>query len=426
MNRSRKNVIIGIDGVPHGLIEDLTSRNIMPNFKDLLGEGRLSMMESSIPEISSVSWASIMTGKNPGEHGIYGFTDLIPGSYNMMFPSFRNLRSDPFWRLYPKKKHVVINLPFTYPAGEINGSLISGFVAPDLERSVFPPSLYQELSEMDYQIDVDSNKAYKSKELFIKHLRLTHEKRMETYRVLWDRFGWDNFMLVFTGSDRLEHFFWDSYEDTGDPFHQDFLDYFTMVDEAIGEVSERMGEDDNLLVCSDHGMEQIRTNVNLNTLLAEEGYLKTGEHPEKRYKNMVDGTKAFVMEPSRIYLNKKDLYPKGEVKNEEMERLRSELTDLLLGLRYKGDKVIKKVLLREEIYHGPQFEKAPDIVLLPNHGFGLRGSMREGDLFEKDDILIGMHTQEDAFLYTMGPEIAEDMPDHPNVVDIVPLLERSS
>ena len=42
----------------------------------LLREGTLAPMRSSVPTVSSVSWTGFMTGRNPGKHGIYGFTDV--------------------------------------------------------------------------------------------------------------------------------------------------------------------------------------------------------------------------------------------------------------------------------------------------------------------------------------------------------------
>ena len=76
MNR---NIILGIDGVPFELMNSLSQKGIMPNFKELKDSYYFKEMKSSIPHISSVSWSSIITGKNPGEHGIFGFSELIPG-----------------------------------------------------------------------------------------------------------------------------------------------------------------------------------------------------------------------------------------------------------------------------------------------------------------------------------------------------------
>jgi len=58
-----KTVIIGLDGVPYHLMDELSDKGVMPNFKKLKDKGIFKEMESAIPEISSVSWSSII--RNP-------------------------------------------------------------------------------------------------------------------------------------------------------------------------------------------------------------------------------------------------------------------------------------------------------------------------------------------------------------------------
>ncbi len=416
-------VIIGIDGVPYRLLEDLSDHGVMPHFRELRRDGVFTAMESSIPEISSVSWSSIITGKNPGEHGIYGFTDLIPGTYTMSFPNYRNIQQPAFWQQHDKT-YVIINVPATYPVREINGFWVSGFVSLDLQKAVYPPSSVQTLQDMGYRVDVDSKKAYKSTELFLKDLFRVHEKRMQLSRRLWNTMDWDTFMLVFTGSDRLEHFLWDAYEDPDHKHHEQFLEYFKRVDDAIGEINNRMHDNDALLMLSDHGMERIQSSVHLNTYLASEGYLNWGDQPDRKYNNIERGTKAFALDPSRVYFNKKDTYPRGSVTEDEEEQVVEELTELFYQLEKDGEPVIKKVYTKKDLYHGDHTDRAPDMVLLPHSGFSLSGSMRQRSLFETDDTIVGMHTQDDAFLYVKGRENSKIVSSYPHVEDVTSILHH--
>lgn len=421
MPEKNRAVVIGIDGVPFGLLERLSERDIMPNFKELKREGVFRQMKSSIPEISSVSWSSIITGKNPGEHGIYGFTELIDGTYTISFPNFRNLKAPAFWEK-GDKTYVILNVPSTYPAKEINGVHISGFVSPNLERSVYPPSYLDTLREFEYHVDVDSEKAHKSMKLFLDDLLKTHEIRVKAYRYFWDEFDWDVFMLVFTGSDRLEHFLWHAYEDEDDEYHDEFLRYFAEVDRAIGEVTERMKEDEQLIMLSDHGMERIKVNVNVNNYLAKENFLILGDEKEESYKNIREGSKAFALDPGRIYLNREGKYPKGSVKPSEEEDIIDSLILAFEDLEYNGEKVIKRVYRKDEIYHGKQLEHAPDLVLMSNPGFNLRGNIDvSGNIFEEGGIFTGKHTYEDAFLYVRHN--IRHVPEEPNVEDVRKIIE---
>ena len=123
-------------------------------------------MCSSIPEISSVAWPSIITGVNPAEHGIFGFVDMIPDSYKFRFPNFKDLKAQPFWNLCAGQS-VIVNVPSTYPVRPMNGVHISGFVSIDFEKSVHPQSLLLELRKMDYRLDVDAQKAHTALDEFL-------------------------------------------------------------------------------------------------------------------------------------------------------------------------------------------------------------------------------------------------------------------
>ncbi len=425
MDKNKRKIIIGIDGVPYHIMEELSDKGIMPNFKSLRKDGVFKKMASSLPEISSVSWSSIITGKNPGEHGIYGFTDILPGTYTMSFPNYKSLREKPFWEKEKDKKHVIINVPATYPPNEINGFIVSGFVSLDLNRSVQPQNYVETLNDMDYSIDVDSKKAHKSISMFLNNLFKVHDKRVELYRKLWDKIDWDNFMLVFTGSDRLEHFLIDAYNNPDHKFHNDFLEYFKKVDDVIGEINEKMSDIDSLFMLSDHGMEEIKYNVNLNNFLEKEGFLKLGNDPKKRYNNIKKDSKAFALDPSRIYFNKIDRFPKGSVKKSDEKSLIDDLVSSFESFKKDNNKITKKIYRKDEIYHGKYLDKAPDLVLLPNSGYSLSGSIGKENIFEKPGKIIGMHTQSDAFLYVKKNENNKFVPKYPNVEDFDSILKNA-
>lgn len=100
----KRAVIIGLDSVPYHLIENLSNKEIMLETNKLIQKGILKQMESSMPEISSVAWSSIITGKNPVDHGIFGYTDIPLGTYRLSFPNFNNLKAEPFWQKDTSKK----------------------------------------------------------------------------------------------------------------------------------------------------------------------------------------------------------------------------------------------------------------------------------------------------------------------------------
>jgi len=119
------------------------------------------VMSICLTEISSVSWSSFMSGTNSGTHDVYDFMNFKPGTYELYFPNFSNLKAPTlFDELKEKRKRsVVINLPSIYSAKEIQEVLISSFVAIDLEKAVYPSSLLLKLKKFNYRIDIDTTKA---------------------------------------------------------------------------------------------------------------------------------------------------------------------------------------------------------------------------------------------------------------------------
>lgn len=412
-----RNVIVGLDGVPPDLMRKLADGGVMPNFASLMEEGEFGLMESSIPAISSTSWGTIITGCNPGEHGVYGFTDVIRGTYTLSFSNFLSFKRPAFWQ-NGGRSHVILNVPSTYPAQELDGCHVSGFVSPNMEKAVYPSSLLDKLKEMDYRIDIDADKGHKSERLLFKELFDTLEARIRAYRYLWDEYDWRTFMLIFTGTDRLEHFLWDAYEEEDHEYHEKFLEFFERIDGELGEIDSRLDEEDSLIMLSDHGMERVKFNVNINAFLEDRGYLELSDDEEKqKYNRIEEDTKAFALEHGRIYLNRKSRYPRGSVNDEEIDEIVNQLKKDLKDLEKDGEKVVSEIWERGEIYHGEQIEKAPDLVLVPNTGYNLRGKLSD-EVFEESPFT-GMHSR-NAFLYYRGDNAK--LPKNPNVEDVVPLL----
>ena len=190
------------------MLVELGKRGRLPHISAILETGSFGRMSVTIPEISSVSWSSFMTGTQPGEHGIYGFMDLEPGTYKMYFPNFNHLRAPTMWdQLAARgKRSVVINMPATYPARAMDGALISGFVAVDINRAVYPRSLTAKLLELGYRIDVDTARGRQDHEFLMRDLHTTLAARQRVAEYLWDAIDWDLFVVVITGTDRLLHF----------------------------------------------------------------------------------------------------------------------------------------------------------------------------------------------------------------------------
>lgn len=415
-----KTVIIGTDGVPLGMIKDFTETGVMPNTARVIEQGLFRQMHSSIPEVSSVAWSSMITGANPAEHGIFGFMELQPNSYRMRFPNYNDIKSPAFWDKMPGKS-IIINVPSTYPVRPMNGVLISGFVSIDINKSVYPPALVGKLKEFDYRLDVDARKAHESMELFLQDADETLEARIKSYRYLWDLCEWDTFMLVFTGTDRLLHFLWNAYEDKQHQYHEAFLAHFRKIDSIVGEIADKLCDEDMLIMHSDHGFERLDQEVFVNYALAKNGFLQFKQDTEPDLENICAGTRAFALDPARIYLNLKGKYPCGSVEPSDAESILSQMEDMFAGLEIEGKKVIRDVYRKQDIYDGPLMDDAPDLTLVGNEGFNLKGKMGSETLSAKG-IFTGKHTQDTAYIVVKGLQDKSKLPDVPKVSDITALF----
>jgi predicted AlkP superfamily phosphohydrolase/phosphomutase len=401
-------VVVGLDGVPYTLLKDLRDKGHIPNMAAIFDRGYFGQMSVCIPEISSVSWSSFMTGTQSGEHGIFGFMDLERGSYKMFFPNFTQLKAPTLWDDLVRhgKRSVVINMPATYPARQIDGVLISGFVAIDINKAVYPPTLVPKLNEIGYKIDIDTMKARQDYDFLFHDLNQTLSARERAVELLWELVDWDLLIVVITGTDRLMHFLWDAYEDKTHPYHRSFLEYFGKVDRFVGKIYDRFHaleasreKGTQFYMLSDHGCTKIETEVYLNRWLQEEGYLKFGNDNPESIQDIGPGSAAFALDPSRLYLNLKGKYPLGTIDLSDYERIRQELKDGMEKLTFaNGNKVVKRVYFKEELYQGPHADRGPDLVILSNPGYDLKGKVNSKSVFDRTN-LAGMHSQNDAFFY---------------------------
>ena len=397
-----KAAIIGLDGVPYGLLTDLANRDIMPNTRELLRDGAITKARTSMPPNSAVSWSSIFTARTPGEHGIFGFTDFLPNSYTVSYHHSMRLRTQPFWQRNHDKRTIIVNLPATYPPQALNGVHVSGFVSPQLEKSIYPHEKSRWLTETGYMVDVTAPFAESEIPRFIDELKMTLRKRVEIGTKLLDS-KWDIAFFVITGTDRIGHYLWDAYKNTRNQYHDDFIEYFGLVDEAIGEITASFPEDGALMMLSDHGMTSSGTAYNINTLLKEEGYLSVENKPEANYNAVRANSRAFATETNKIYLNTEARFPRGSVKTSDRVDLVDEIRGLLTSVRIGGRRVVKSVFTKEEIFDGPYSSDAPELVALPEDGFSLKTGLFSKELTTVDR-LQGRHTEDDAFLFLRGAE----------------------
>jgi predicted AlkP superfamily phosphohydrolase/phosphomutase len=153
------------------------------------------------------------------------------------------------------------------------------------------------------------------------------------------------------------------------------------LDAVIGRAVAATRAGDVLYVMSDHGFVPMYREFNLQTWLAEQGYLqfKAGSTAgEARGLEYVDWSRsrAYGLGFQSLYLNLKGREAAGIVEPADAGRVAGEIRDKLLALRdddksiFRGRAVFQTVYRPTELYSGPRAGEAPDLVLGYARGYG--------------------------------------------------------
>jgi len=172
---TRRVVILGFDGVEPSIVSTMLDAGELPNLATLRDSGTYSELGTTIPPQSPTAWASFITCKYPGNHGIYDFLRRIPSAnlggkrrtiptvgYTkrdfarlsptggmVQAPKMTNLREgEPFWLPLDRagKRAKILHVPFAFPADTLrNGYMLCGLGVPDLRNT---DSTFYSFSEM--------------------------------------------------------------------------------------------------------------------------------------------------------------------------------------------------------------------------------------------------------------------------------------
>jgi len=219
---------------------------------------------------------------------------------------------------------------------------------------------------------------------FLYQSRLVLNEQRRIFDLEFDRFREGFFFFYFSSLDQGSHMLWramDEHHPAYDPEvaakHAAALaELYEEMDRVLGQVRARLDPDTTLLVMSDHGFGPYYRSFNLNTWLLENGYLALRD-PRRRVGtdlfNNVDWSRtwAYGLGLNALYLNLRGREREGIVDDFMQEELLEEISRRLLEVRDPdtGQPVITHVYRREEVYHGPHVEEAPDLLIGYNWGY---------------------------------------------------------
>jgi predicted AlkP superfamily phosphohydrolase/phosphomutase len=451
---SDKVLVICLDGATFDLLGSWIEAGRLPTFRRFIDEGVSGDLESVIPPITAPAWASFMTGKNPGKHGIYHFVNRGPQGGHQTFVSATSRAGQTLWEVLGAdgKKVMVLNVPTTYPPQPVNGVLISDFLTPPGKRDfTYPLSLLEEIEAKfgPYPLYLktlmfSANLTGTNAERLLRELHHELKYKFDVAHYLLDHYESDFIILHILGTDRIQHELWNFLDPRHPKYDQrmsaqygePIRDYFARVDAEINRLVERCGDGVITFIISDHGFGPIHRAIDLNVWLLGQGYIHIKSNVRSRVKYRLwklgltnellaklllktffkygaglveklseetifksirflaqrghrnplfslddvdwSRTKAYALVGmGAVNINLEGREGTGSVKPGEYQSLKQEIAEKLQDLTdpQTGERVNGRVVLREQVYHGPYVEHAPDIMFLPNETGYVAGSM---------------------------------------------------
>ena len=364
----KRVMVIGLDCADPKLVFE-KFKGKLPNISKLMNQGFYGQLESTIPPITCPAWMCMVTGKNPGQLGVYGFRSRNGHDYKgMVIADSSQIKEKKVWDLLSEqgKKVMVIGVPQTFPPQPVNGYLVTSFLTPGIESNyTYPTDFKEEIKQVvgKYMLDVENFRT-DNKDIVLKEIYDMTEKRFKLAKHLIRNKDWNLFFMVEMGTDRIHHAFWKYLDEThkkfeaGSKYENAILDYYKYLDEQIGELMQLIDADTAVMIVSDHGAKKMDGCICLNEWLIENGYLKLKNYPQTQTRLDPDNidwskTKAWGWGGyyGRIFLNVKGREANGIIEPEDYEKERNELIEKLEDIRdEKGNKLDTKVLKPEETY----------------------------------------------------------------------------
>ena len=472
-------MIIGLDGGTYNVINPLIQRGKLPFLSKFINTGTYGILKSTFPPVTAPAWTSFMTGKNPGNHGLFDFQKIDENGERSLTYS-TDCKSATLWEYLSNAgfRHILVNIPMTYPPREINGICIAGFPVPDNVNYAYPLDIFSYVKNKGYITDwteyYKKNK-WKSK---IKILHEVEEKRLSIFSDLMNEHPWDIAMIVISGTDHIAHIELQKGNQEAVEDHYEFID--SLLD---GLEKKNVFQGASLLVMSDHGFVKTDYIFYLNNWLKSDGYLSYKVGLDKTYdkfaeerRKAVYGKKSVISNllgavglnrDNLIYFGKKtglikiekylphfitkkiparDISPiwknskaymtsdlskgininlagrekEGIVPREEFYRVRSDIANKLKALKDEhGDNIFSFVDVKENVYKGTMTKQSPDIILLPNEKFNVKSGLGKKNVQSR--IIGARHDVKGIFMFR-GQEIKKRFSCDLSIEDLAPTI----
>lgn len=414
-----KMLVLGFDGASPKLMEEWI--NELPTFRAISEQGVFGETVPPTPAQTPVAWTTFMTGRNPGNHGIFSFVMRGRGTYEREIARPQALACRSLWQIMAavNRRVGIMNIPMTDAEG-VNGFVVPGFLSRT-EGVPHPKDLKEKIRRRfnverirgDLESETLDNVRTDPDTFFEKVNEVTDEMAEIALYVLQEE-KWDFFMPVFMALDRVQHFFW-RYVDQSHPTYEEneysdlVKDCYSKLDGITGRFMRSTDEETIVMIVSDHGFCPIHTEVIMNNYLEEKGLLvsRSGSVDVAR-------SQAVCYGYGDIWLNVRGREPEGVISSgEEYEKIRNQIVECLEEVTVDGKKPIKHVRKREEVWWGRYLDQAADLTAIFNVGYQ---AARKPEIAVKNELKRYVN---DNPRWSGGHDGTHDPDDVPGVIGIV-------
>ena len=283
-------MVVGLDCAAPELVFD-RYRDAMPFLAGLMARGTWGPMRSSEPPITVPAWTCMVSGRDAGELGLYGFRNRIPRETELGLASGRDVRVKRVWDWLGDHGYRVAPLfvPLTSPPTPVRGQMVSGFMHPGGDGPwCFPPGLGEDLEHRfgPYEADVEDFRSDDLDRIYRDIVSMT-DQHFDIARFIWSDRKPDFMMMVEIGLDRFHHAFWRHIDpehprhEPGNAYEHLGREYYARLDRQIGQLCNPLDDDSVVLVVSDHGARAMHGGFCINEWLIARGYLALRKAPER-------------------------------------------------------------------------------------------------------------------------------------------------
>jgi predicted AlkP superfamily phosphohydrolase/phosphomutase len=384
MQQGPRVAVIGLDcATPQLLFRDLLDE--IPNIHKLMDSGMHGDLASITPPITVPAWACAMTGKTPGQLGIYGFRNRKDHTYDGMAIATSEAVTEPaVWDELGSRgmRSVLIGVPPGFPPPKtFPGWRVGCFLTPPSASSfAFPQSLEIEIAEElggegNYIFDIP-NFRQQGMDVALEQVFAMTERRFKVARRLATTKPWDFFMVCEIALDRLHHVFWQHYDarhplhEPGNRFETAFQDYYRFLDREVGSLLDVLPEDAVTILMSDHGATPMMGGLCFNDWLIQEGFLHLTEPLSGRTPIAdapIDWSHTIAWGDGgyygRCFLNVKGRESQGVVAPSEYEAVRDDLIARLEAATGPDGRPLGTIVLKPQDVYPEVKGVAPDLIV---------------------------------------------------------------